>query len=366
MRFDANAGTFTPLHAFAAAPGSGYLAFGRGGTRVLRHQPDSGTGDHLCARSAGALQRMNEVMVPAWPDPPTWPSIRMGASCWSPTSQRTRFDARAGTDGAVGDAIDVQQTAPEAHQVVCTKDGRFLFVALPPGDVVCQFVVDPAAQAGSQRSVHGPREGGRRAAPHGVHPSQRFAFVLNELDGTMTSIDWNRSAGSYPPAHVASVPDGFAERAPLTRGASGWSLRLCLEPPARQHRHLVLRSRRRATAAPRPRDSWRPHQITSRFHLGPSGTTLLVANEAGGLCWPSPSRRRHLALIGTGQRRRRPHSSECCRIERRIGYMSSQPRPRSPACRPGSGQDDSARRARARKARVRVAGLEPVISPDTR
>jgi len=61
MRFDANAGRSRPAR-LAAAPGSGYLAFGRGG-RGSRHQPTR----HGCSplRSVRrSLQRMNIVMVP--------------------------------------------------------------------------------------------------------------------------------------------------------------------------------------------------------------------------------------------------------------------------------------------------------------
>jgi 6-phosphogluconolactonase len=287
MDFDEDAATYTPLHTFDAGPGSGYLAFGGGGKRVYAINRTPARVIAFAVERTGALQRMNEVLVPG-----VFGSTHLAVHPAGHLLMVAHFGSghvsvhALGPDGAVGDAIDVQDTAREAHQAVCTTDGRFLFVPCRAGDVVCQFVVDPASgKLGrndpfmvSAKSGAGPRH-------MAVHPSQRFAFVLNELDGTMTTYRLDPERGQLSALHtVASVPDGFAERAaahievhPAGRfvyasNREHGSIAMWAFDPNGARLQLLGHE----TAGGRiksPRD----------FTLGPNGATLLVANQAGGL-----------------------------------------------------------------------------------
>jgi 6-phosphogluconolactonase len=306
MRFDVGAGTFTPLYTLDAGPGSGYLAFGRGGTRVfgINRKPARVIG--FSVERSGALQRMNDVLVPG-----VFGSTHLAVHPGGRVLTVAHFGSGhvsvhpIAPDGVVADAIDVQETAPEAHQAVNTKDGRFLFVPCRAGDVVCQFVVDPASgKLGRNDPFTVPARAGAGPRHMAVHPSQRFAFVLNELDGTMTTYRLDPERGQLSAVHtVASVPDGFAEGAAAHVEAHPGGR--FVYASNRQHGSIAiwafepdgarLQLVGHETAAGRirsPRD----------FTLSPDGATLLVANQDGGLVFAyAVDGTGRLRLLGTGQ-----------------------------------------------------------------
>jgi 6-phosphogluconolactonase len=311
MRFDAEAGTFTPLYTFDAGPGSGYLAFGRGGTRIYGINRTPARVIAFAVERTGALQRMNDVLVPG-----VFGSTHLAVH---PSGRRlmvAHFGSGHvsvhpfGPDGAVADAIDVQETAAEAHQAVSTKDGRFLFVPCRAGDVVCQFVVDPdSGKLGRNDPFTVPAKTGAGPRHMAVHPSQRFAFVLNELDGTMTSYRLDPERGQLSALHtVASVPEGFAEGAAAHIEAHPGGR--FVYASNRQHGSIAiwtfdpdgarLQLVGHETAGGRirsPRD----------FTLSPDGAMLLVANQADGLLLAfAVESAGTLRLLGIGQAQAAP------------------------------------------------------------
>jgi 6-phosphogluconolactonase len=311
MRFDADAGTFTPLHTFDAGPGSGYLAFGRGGTRVFGINRTPARLIAFAVERSGVLQRMNDVLVAG-----VFGSTHLAVHPAGDLLMVAHFGSGhvsvhpLARDGVVADAIDVQKTAPEAHQAVSTKDGRFLFVPCRAGDVVCQFVVDAASgKLGHNDPFTVPAQKGAGPRHMAVHPSQRFAFVLNELDGTMTTYRLDPERGLLSALQtVASVPDGFAERAAAhievhpggrfvyASNREHGSIAIWAFDPDGARLQLVGHE----TAGGRirsPRD----------FTLSPDGATLLVANQAGGLVLAfAVEGAGSLRLLGTGQAQAAP------------------------------------------------------------
>jgi 6-phosphogluconolactonase len=290
MRFDVASAAFTSLHSTDAGPGSGYVTLRRtaGGTRLygINRKPSRLLG--FVAESDGALRPINQVTVTGEAFGATHLAVHPGGKLLFEAhflSGHVTVHALE-PDGAVGRMLDVQGTGREAHQAVCTADGRFLFVPCRAGDVVCQFIVDPAT---GKLTPNTPAvvETARGAGPRhmALHPSQRFAFLLDELDGTLTSYRLDPERGLLSEPHtVSNVPPGFSE---------GAAAHVEVHPGGRyiyasnrQHGSIAIwafdeRSRQlqlvgHETAGGRiktPRD----------FTLDAEGELLLSANQDGGL-----------------------------------------------------------------------------------
>jgi 6-phosphogluconolactonase len=290
MRFDVASGAFTPLHTADAGPGSGYLTLRRtsAGTRLYGINRKPSRLLAFAVEADGALRAINQVVVDGGAFGATHLAVHPGGRMLLQAhflSGHVSVNALE-PDGAVGRMLDVQSTGREAHQAVCTADGRFLFVPCRAGDVVCQFVVDPATgklTPNSPAVVEAvPGAGPRHMA---LHPSQRFAFLLDELDGTLTTYRLDPERGRLSEPHtVSNVPPGFRE---------GAAAHVEVHPSGRyvyasnrQHGSIAIwafdeASRRLQlvgyeTAGGRlgtPRD----------FTLDPDGDLLLATNQDGGL-----------------------------------------------------------------------------------
>jgi 6-phosphogluconolactonase len=125
-------------------------------------------------------------------------------------------------DGSLGDATDViqhqgssadpqRQSGPHAHAVVQDDTGRYVFVPdlgidklmiytfdvhrgkLQPNDVPC---LEIAAGAGPRQLV--------------MHPQGAYAYLINELDSTMTAYQYNATQGTLREIQTLStLPGGF-------------------------------------------------------------------------------------------------------------------------------------------------------------
>jgi 6-phosphogluconolactonase len=118
-----------------------------------------------------------------------------------------------GTNGLAGAPVDIQHPAAEAHQIVSDASGRHVFVPCRAGNVIAQYAFDvttgklaPANPAQVQAdSGAGPRH-------IAFHPSQQFAYVINELNGTITSYRYDATAGLLSsPQSMSSAPAGMSE-----------------------------------------------------------------------------------------------------------------------------------------------------------
>jgi 6-phosphogluconolactonase len=118
-------------------------------------------------------------------------------------------------DGTLGAPADIQRPAPEAHQIVSDASGRHVFVPCRSGNIVAQYGFD--AQTGkltpaSPPSV--PASAGAGPRHMAFHPNGKWAYVINELNGTMTSFQYDAAAGLLSaPETVSTVPAGVTETA---------------------------------------------------------------------------------------------------------------------------------------------------------
>lgn len=127
-----------------------------------------------------------------------------------------------GEDGALGPVCDlfelkgkigphrVEQPFSKPHEAVFAPDGRFIVVPDKGLDRIFTFALDPAgklvpAQPPSvqARETSGPRHVAFR-------PDGRFAYVVNELDSTVTSYGYDAANGALTPMQVIqTLPQGF-------------------------------------------------------------------------------------------------------------------------------------------------------------
>jgi 6-phosphogluconolactonase len=126
------------------------------------------------------------------------------------------------SDGSLGESSDVvqhegkgqnqrRQQGPHAHCIVLDKSGKYAFAADLGIDKVMIYRFDaktgklipnstPFAQT---RPGAGPRH-------FTIHPGGKFAYVINELDSTLTSFSYDNSKGVLKELEtVSTLPEGF-------------------------------------------------------------------------------------------------------------------------------------------------------------
>jgi 6-phosphogluconolactonase len=126
-------------------------------------------------------------------------------------------------DGSIGSVVDkitlsgtigphrVEQPFPKPHQVEFDRSGRFVVVPDKGLDQVFTFRFD--ADAGKLRPIDSDAPKSREGAgPRHVvfHPTNMFAYVVNELDSTVVAYRFNSKTGALTAFQVlTTLPDTF-------------------------------------------------------------------------------------------------------------------------------------------------------------
>lgn len=113
-----------------------------------------------------------------------------------------------------GSSVHPRQAGPHAHMILPDPSGRVVLAVDLGLDQLLAYRLDaatgelaPNEPASAYRSPR-PGAGPRQVA---FHPNERFAFVLNELDSTVTACDYDAAGGSLRPRQTLStLPDDFA------------------------------------------------------------------------------------------------------------------------------------------------------------
>jgi 6-phosphogluconolactonase len=113
--------------------------------------------------------------------------------------------------GRLGLPIQTVGAGAQAHMVVFDPSGRFVFVPCKGADHVAQFVFDRATGKltpnAIPRALTAPGAGPRHLA---FHPNGKFAYLINELDNTMTAATFDPSSGTLAAIETQStLPVGF-------------------------------------------------------------------------------------------------------------------------------------------------------------
>jgi 6-phosphogluconolactonase len=196
-------------------------------------------------------------------------------------------------DGALGARRDLvrlegtpgphltQQTTSHPHDVAFDPRGRFFLVPDKGLDAVFAFRVDPASGKlvpGRPRSVVTRRGAGPRHA--GFHPTAPYAYVLNELDSTLTTYRFDPEDGGLTPLQViTTLPPTFTGDNTTSEIAVAPSGRF-VYASNRGHDSIVIFRADGAAGVLEP-VGWEPTQgKTPRFFtLDPAGTFLYAANQ---------------------------------------------------------------------------------------
>ncbi len=197
------------------------------------------------------------------------------------------------TDGALGSLIDLpaltgklgphrtEQASAHPHDILFDPRGRFIVVPDKGLDAVFVFRIDAAA--GKLVAAEPPSIASRPGAgPRHVafHPSKPYAYVINELDSTITTFRFDGERGELKPLQViTTLPPAFTGNSTTSEIAVAPSGRF-VYGSNRGHDSLAIFAVDEATGVLSP-VGWEPTQgKTPRFFgLEPSGTFLYAANQ---------------------------------------------------------------------------------------
>jgi len=127
------------------------------------------------------------------------------------------------SDGSLGGRADevklsgrlgphrVEQPFSKPHQVVYDRSGRFLIVPDKGVDQVFTFTLDASNGKLTQVDAGTPRARDGSGPRHVTfHPTNAFAYVVNELDSTITAHRFDQATGKLTPFQIVStLPDTF-------------------------------------------------------------------------------------------------------------------------------------------------------------
>lgn len=174
-----------------------------------------------------------------------------------------------------------QQRTMCVHHIPLDRQGRYFYVPCKGSDAVIAYRLDVRRRVLVEAARVNARAG---AAPRHIdfHPRRALAYVINELDSTLTTYRQNRETGALTPLQtIPSTPDSF------TGYSTGAEIAL-----DRAGRHVYVTNRghdsvgvfaidpAKGTLAPQ---QWVPtHGKTPRFFtFDPAEKFLYVANQDG-------------------------------------------------------------------------------------
>jgi 6-phosphogluconolactonase len=188
-----------------------------------------------------------------------------------------------GADGRLGAAVDTRNfgVGTMAHQINADPGNRFVFVPLKGGPAVAQLVFDPVT--GRMKPNMPPQVAAAAGAgPRHMdfHPNGRFAYVINELDLTMTAFSYDANTGLLGQLQVLPTLPAAADKV----GASAADVHVhrsgrFLYGSNRGHDSIVIfrlgDDGRMTLVGHESRGIKRPRNFT----IDPTGTLMLVANQ---------------------------------------------------------------------------------------
>lgn len=299
--FDPARGALDPVGLTAGVRNSSYLAFdparrflfcvnefkefegkASGAVSAFRIDRDSGRLDYLNTRASHGTDPCH-LVVDATGRYVLVANFASGGVCVLPV----------GEDGALGEACQViqhegssidprRQAGPHAHAVTIDRANRYVFVP----DLGMDKVVIYAFDAASGTLTPNPRQPFVATAPGAgprqmvMHPGGAFAYLINELDSTMTGFRYDAGAGTLEPLQTLST---------LPRGFAGHST--CAEVQIHPSGRFLYGSNRGhdsiAVFAIDPKTGLMTAQghestrgrIPRNFEISPDGTVLAAANQ---------------------------------------------------------------------------------------
>ncbi|MFC8507825.1 lactonase family protein [Streptomyces sp. NPDC057411] len=289
---DADTGALSPVGASEDVADPSFLALGPGG-RVLYAVSETAEGAAAAFDVTEPTPRPLGAAVPVQASGPTHLAVVAGHVLTANYGSGSLTSLPLAADGSLKPPADQarhegsgpvagRQDGPHAHQVLPDPSGRWVLAVDLGTDSVTISALDPATGA---LRPHGttalrPGTGPRHLA---FHPAGGHAYVLNELEPTLTVCRWDADAGALEPlGETPVVPDGAAgpcypsEVVVAPDGRFLWAA-------VRGHDTLAVLALDRSgestrLAASVPCGGHWPRDLA----LGPSGRHLYAANERSG------------------------------------------------------------------------------------
>ena len=180
-----------------------------------------------------------------------------------------------------GSSVHDRQQAPHAHAVDLAPDGRFLFVTdLGIDQVRIYRYSDEDGSLEPGEPSHAETAPGAGPRHFTFHPSGDYAYVINELDNTITAFDYDGESGALETIHtVPTLPadfDGHNTTAEIRVHPSG----RFVYGSNRGHDSIAVFAVDEATGELTPVGHTSTRGETPRnFNIDPSGRFLLAANQ---------------------------------------------------------------------------------------
>jgi 6-phosphogluconolactonase len=219
FRVDAESGDWNPLASTPAGTNPSFLAFDPSRRRVVAVDEVGGMGlvrSFTFDPKTGALTAVNSK--PAGGAGSTHLSLDPLGK-WVFVANYTGGNASVlplAADGTLGDATDTKASGANSHWAGTNPSGTHVFVPALGANVVAQYGFD--ANAG-KLAANGTASLPMGAGPRHLafHPSEKWAYVVNELAITVTTFDFDKVGGKLTAkATVSALPN-----AQPTAGVSG-------------------------------------------------------------------------------------------------------------------------------------------------
>jgi|CXWL01.1.fsa_nt_gi 6-phosphogluconolactonase len=108
--------------------------------------------------------------------------------------------------GRLGTATDTVNAGVEAHQIVADPSNRYVFVPCKGDNWVAQYLFDADAGTLTPNAVpHVSTAAGAGPRHLAFHPGGGFAYLINEVDDTITALSLDGSTGQLTPFQTLST-----------------------------------------------------------------------------------------------------------------------------------------------------------------
>lgn len=217
-------GRWTHIQLIAGLANPSYLAFDRGRhflyavhgdlTDISAFRIDSATGKltHLNSVSTFGKNPVHLTVDPTnrWVIVANHLSSMLAVLARNPDGSLGGLADQVTLSGQIG-PHRIEQPFSKPHQVVYDRSERFLIVPDKGVDQVFTLTLDPANGKLTQVAAGTPRARDGSGPRHVVfHPTNAFAYVIGELDSTVTAHRFDQATGKLTPFQlVTTLPDSF-------------------------------------------------------------------------------------------------------------------------------------------------------------